>query len=399
MSRLRTNVDPTSTSQGTHSYSWDPSLDTTFSFTSSFRSRSMTDEVTLNYAKRVREGEIINNPCDYEEAKGTMNGGGKVTFREHWYPAGLYRTVTGSPCRYFLSILSPTAVFPRDLFGTVSSTSQFKALANVDQTPYEMIEDIGEIKETLGFLRSPFSSIYALSSQFNKEGRRVARRRGITLPKALAGLWLTWRFAFLPLVRSTINVMEGLATGDRTSKTRRISRGFFSVSEKVSEDVVSGSAHSEQVFTHIIEDSSGVIYEVSNPVNGLRYTFGLRLKDLPVGLWQLVPLSFMIDRFFDISSMIRGLTAIADPSVEFLAGFTVRKDSRDVRVTFTDHDFYEILSLDSDEVFNKHFEYIRTPWIPSVEDTLPPIDIGGLVSSATRITDLIALIIQNLRGH
>jgi hypothetical protein len=110
-------------------------------------------------------------------------------------------------------------------------------------------------------------------------------------------------------------------------------------------------------------------------------------------MWQIFPLSFMVDRVIDISTFSKGVINLADPNVKILAASLRRKT--------TWIESYKLQSMwwngytgHAQGNTNEHtyFEYERTPWVPSFVDTLPKVTLGYLVDDATKIADLCALI-------
>lgn len=128
------------------------------------------------------------------------------------------------------------------------------------------------------------------------------------------------------------------------------------------------------------------------------FKLGLRLKDVPEGIWAVVPYSFMIDRAIDISSSIRALTNLLDPSVRILAGWVVEHNESKTSsqlLTVTHSVYTYEIGADSQE--QGSFAYTRTPWVPTVFDAIPEFDISGLVDDVTKVADLLALVYRNFR--
>jgi hypothetical protein len=100
----------------------------------------------------------------------------------------------------------------------------------------------------------------------------------------------------------------------------------------------------------------------------------------------------MVDRVWNITKMIRGITNLADPNVEILAGWVRAKEElvSTVRLTGQTVPGYTV-TASGDLVTDKTFVYNRSPWTPRVSDTYPTTTKGRLVEDASSILDLLTL--------
>lgn len=376
------------------------------------RTKVMDDIVVPGYARRIAMGEIINNPCVYSVAK-TLAGYGSYLANQ----IGLNNTYTGDGGSMTLfqtsltgvSYIPPTELSMRDT-GSMVSEAKFYAIANIDPTPYAFAEDAGEIRETLKFLRKPFSSLLRMGKNFEKEvyKRHVLRNKGVTLrfgkrklkyhAADVAGAWAEYRFAAAPLVRSAMDALEAATWYEGiTPPKRKTARGF--VSEIGNDSDLKryqhgGGAYDDyrRTITHTLDVAAGILYAVSNPIEDLQWRLGMRVKDVPETVWQLMPLSFMLDRFVDISRTIRGITNLLDPQVSVYAGWTTIRDELEQTLRFETQVVpgWDV-TVNGDKVTKTQYSYIRDRWIPSLSDTVPSITPLGLVKDATSTLDLIAV--------
>jgi hypothetical protein len=100
----------------------------------------------------------------------------------------------------------------------------------------------------------------------------------------------------------------------------------------------------------------------------------------------------MVDRLLDLSSFSKGVMNLADPSVTILAASFRLKDTVERTFVITGRTDPKTSFLSSDTLNVTEFSYTRTVWVPSVLDTLPEFTPGVVVDSASKITDLFALI-------
>lgn len=373
----------------------------------------MDDYVVPDFSKRRADGEIINNPCSYLKTTSHSTGNGIFdvlqagTRYEAYGPGSLtafMALLLGYPDGYWIQ---PPDVNKDKLI----AAAKHAALGNVDRTPYAFAEDVGEVMETLRFIKRPFYSVYKLSKKIRKHADRRARNRyrrrnrgkdpkGYS-PKdyaeAVASIWSEYAFAAAPLVRSMQDLLEA-SMDDPSRPKRRTARGFSSAAEADSAN--SGGYYLFDASSFVeTEIKAGILYEHSNPVMDWRFKYGLRNKDIPETAWQLLPLSFMVDRVYNISSAIRGLTALLDPNVSMLAAWYSEKTTKVQTRTFQDYSYevgVESKNIVPDMDIKESFVYQRAVWEPTIGDALPVLTVPNLVNSATKLADLGAVILLNL---
>jgi hypothetical protein len=373
----------------------------------------MDDYVDPDFHARRNAGEVFNNDCTFTVVKKYYSETeGRNT---HWItatPQNKYIMTSGNQTDWCLqkkvSYYQYNECTAPDYFVDAGQLAKQKCLAHVDSTPYEFFEDLAEIGETLRFLKNPVNSLENLLRAYAKKKRKLDRITDVKQKaKALADLWNQYRFAAAPLARSLMTIAE-IADSKADSIVRPRRRTAHGFGENSTEKVESfepwmsfgpGDAivfHYDKASRREIQAHASIYYEVSNPLVDWRFKLGLRLKDVPVVLWEVFPLSFLYDRLFDIKSMISGLLNLSDPAVTFLASSVTTKEWKYVQNTMSNFwSSYGTLTTDVhsvDSVFNEEFSYRRRTWQPSVFDTIPQLTPGNLVSDLTKILDLIAII-------
>lgn len=370
-------------------------------------SKTITDVTTPNFRKRIKAGEVINNPMQFDSTSHVVLSPGFAQVDSLTWDGDfgeLNFTGAGSleldvrasnPGRE--PIPSPIVVSPSVLPELIRS-AESQAMANIDKTPFSFGEDIAEFHQTIQFLRDPLSSIRSLVDVMNsKVLQRVGRRRSRSLASAIADVWLTERFAFLPLVRSMDDVIKAYY-----SKEVIPSRSVARSSVRFEKSVIETQKPDQNIWWDVktkreIIVRSGVAYETSNPVMDIRRKLGIRNKDLPLIAWQVVPMSFMVDRIFNVSSFIQGFVNIADPALKTHYAFTTIRDSLEFSYSlarFTSVSRGWKVSLTPGKVVDTTFSMSRSPWNPGVLQLLPGFTPGNLVKDASSITDLVSLILQ-----
>jgi hypothetical protein len=273
------------------------------------------------------------------------------------------------------------------------------ALANLDSTPYAFGEDTLELKETIKFLKSPLGSLLNLSRSFRSS--YVKKKSSLSdlnkIVKAHEDVWLQYRFAFSPLVRSCTDALEAFETVPKKQPERLTSRGFDNLNHENSKVHASGNYTFKYNLVRTIKGKASILYQVTNPVYDWKYRLGFRAKDWPTTFWQVMPFSFMVDRLYDVTSFSKGAINLADPRVKILSACFSSKTTLDRTVRIlTDHPTY-CKSCQGNDWTVHQFQYKRKPWSPSFYDTIPKFTPGELVKDLTNILDLVSLIHQNTR--
>lgn len=395
------------------------------------RYKVIDDVVTDNYRARIARGEIIMNPVDM--AKEEISASGLGNWLRTRDSNGELYTYDGSVTAYLIGLVggtntrkAPNASLSLDEHNRRRHASRFQAISRIDPSPYAFMEDLLEIRETLKFIRNPFGALRKLSVRFRKDVNKARQARTRRLPlngydlsrfnrnklslpqrpdsiqKIAASTWLEYRFAVRPLVQSAFNLALALKAEHIRPPVRKIARGkSIRIDGSVGSAGSLGSSFKVLFFKQdsiYLGYSSGVIYEVPNPANVTRYHLGLRTSDIPLGLWAIMPYSFMVDRVVDISGMIRGLTNLTNPNVKVLSGWTTytRYSNREVTATGVIQSGWSSV-VTGDTTSHTLGDFTRELWLPVLSDTDPPFNLGGLVDDATKIADGFALIAQRFR--
>jgi hypothetical protein len=396
-------LKPLTTHDCEFAYEGDPwSLVETFN--QQYDYETMDDVVSENYHKRIARGEIINHPCSYERTwlqaeSGSMKATPKPAYPGYvpWEQRGANTQRRAAVTGFTMNGKYPSLADE----GNLGHRAKLLAVANLDQTPYAFGEDTLEIRETLRFLKNPLGGILQGVRAFERRKKKLltGSLKWEKRADALSNLWLEYQFAASPLYRSICDALEAYVIGNRALPKRLSSRGFAQDSNEDSGTETAGTSDFDWEFQVKRECHAGILYEVTNPIRDWRFTLGFRMKDLPTTFWQVVPLSFMIDRVIDVSHFSQGVINMADPNVRILSGFVRLKDWQDwnYRCISTESGHYNI-STSAGAVYEGLFKYRRYPWAPSIRDTVPKPNWSGIVDSATKVLDLAGLLYRPLKG-
>lgn len=358
------------------------------------RYKVMSDVVTPRFQARIAAGETINSSVTYDFDDYSSGGGSYRATNA----TNDYQTSGGSISTYHKDAnqISFDHQVPSQTVEDLTDVVKFLALQDLDTTPYAMMEDLAEMRETIRFLRNPAKAFLDGARKFSKE-KRSLMRHGLAAADAASQAWLTYRFALTPIVRSALDLTESLYFKRKRPPPIRVVRKKRIIDDHENPEFLYYYSPSVYDVWKIKRSSkldvrAGIRYRVTNPAGDLAWTYGLRAKDIPETAWAIVPLSFMVDRVVNISGAIRGVTNLLDPNVQILAGWTSSRLEQNLSVRLDDqiNPGYSI-TINGDEIRSKRFEFRRVPWSPSIGDTVPGFTPGNLVKDATAISDLFAL--------
>jgi len=397
----------------------------------------MEDRVMPQYKKRIAAGEVINNPCYYSKdtiAEGTDGYMFQQNTTGYWY--ALDGPLTSEYSSYFsYEDLWGDYIFPVKTFRDGIRRARLEALSRMDLGPYAFGEDIGEARQTLRFLKNPVNSIlglgrtmraHARKAAAKKEAQRRARRQksggsrktiaaeslkilregsfsAHAYSTAFADIYLQYRFALGPLLRSADDAIQAFIGSPKTKPPRLTARGHEYDSGDNEDPITLGTAPGytytfSRNATQMYIYHAAILYEVTNPIYGNAWRLGLRTRDLPYVMWQLLPYSFVLDRMVDVSSFIRAILNLQNPQLNILAGSvtTRREDITELSCTGRTAPNWTF-SLTPTVRTKRKFQYDRRPWTPSVKDAIPEVTPRGLVDDSIKMLDNIALFLQLTR--
>lgn len=364
---------------------------------------TMTDVVDSGFHAKSAEGDVVINPVTHVKTSVKTTGSGRLDYKKKykaWNSVYECQNLTAMMARLQPGRMQPKPAEP-DVSHDLLSSARLQALGNIDRSPYSFAEDIAELRETLRFLKDPLGSIKRLGDAFSKDtADLLAKRKYLRRVDAIADVWLSYQFAFMPLVRSSCDFIESFGDNIKIPK-RRTARGkaTFTAAAPTNDGVIS-SWHTYHTLKVEHEVHAGLLYEVSNPLRDWKFKYGLRFKDIPETLWAIFPYSFMVDRVFNLSQAVRGATAFLDPNVKILGGWDSQKKTlKSTRCfynyTGTDVETMNEMTPDYETTTVKSYE--RAIWEPTIGDFIPEVRVKELVSDATKIADLFALVWARIR--
>lgn len=291
---------------------------------------TLDDVVNKNYKKRSARGEVFNNPC-YRVKHSYIENGGSYNYRNVQNKSASY---SGTVLAHIKSS-GTSSGYPvlQDVdYERLKRLAQNRCLAKVDKTSFNFGEDLGEMRKTLTSLKSIGTDFVDIATMFKRQVHRagIKELRGKTAldnviksHDAVAKAWLKARYEYRPLIISMGNLMsiyqdalDGMASkiGGRVTAVENgnVKQSFTYLHKNGHTFTIKGDNNIEY------KSKAYIVYR-STIQNSVQRELGLGLKDLVPTMWALVPYSFIIDRFIDVTSMVKGAQNAYDPRINFIA--------------------------------------------------------------------------------
>jgi hypothetical protein len=169
---------------------------------------------------------------------------------------------------------------------------------------------LGELRETIRFLRNPLETSLRLGHAFEKKLAK-AKRSGLT--SAVSDTWLEFRFAILPLLSDTFTILNTIEKVALEKDVIRITSYGERNTLSSSSDVVQPVSSTYFWYLKDVEQKAQcfikaglLLAKLDTARKGID-----KLKDsmldfelLPSTLWELTPFSFLVDYFFNIGDIV-----------------------------------------------------------------------------------------------
>lgn len=204
-------------------------------------------------------------------------------------------------------------------FGATPNRSNLISLAStaargkIEPPTFQGLVSIGELRETLSYLRNPFKTGLKLAATLETESKRIAKGKPSQVASDLASLYLEFRYAVRPMIYEVERGLDAMRRDTSFRPERKTARAAANDSVqtlKVENTSIAGIGCTQTLFfKREIAVRCGFLYEnVVDP--GLDANWGMRLSDIPAALWELTPLSFVYDWFGNMSDFISAITPV-----------------------------------------------------------------------------------------
>lgn len=288
--------------------------------------QTTTDVVIPGYAKRKAKGEVFMNPFSTSKTqRSTASGVITIGPDPNWGT----RTFTGDmPCVWSIPPNRPAWFNQRIL--DAQARTLLSAHAKVASEEFLSLVTVAEAKKTASMIARPLSGATDLIN------RIVARKskllaKGLNLAGAAFNAWNEYRFGWKPLLYELEQIRDAYYLSEvyNSKPVRLVARSSDKdikwdpplVITQGTVQYLSGVVMSGN-FTHTARVSSGVLYELHDETqaSATARLMGLRLSDVPSTIWELVPYSFVVDRFLDVGKWLSAI--MPKPGVTVLGTWT-----------------------------------------------------------------------------
>lgn len=304
----------------------------------------MSDVVTPDFRERSSKGELIFNPMERIHVSRTL------------LPAAVHKQrLRGSVlCTYDENYRSPyMASKPWLEANVLSEISRLEALsvtdayADVGMADIELLTELAELKETLGFIWSPIRKAFGFTRRLRRylqtctridarnkrslarrndrlrrsRGRKPKKFKPTPYPKFKWGkisvydipsAWLAYRYAIMPIIYTCGDIAEHVSRIEfpDIGTARAVSTADVDLALSTAPATYCGDAgctieSSQRVGTAHIKARAGVVYKPDWSIGNL---LGTRLHRVPATVYELIPLSFVADWFWNAASVYDAFT-------------------------------------------------------------------------------------------
>lgn len=287
--------------------------------------RTITDEVTKNFKKLRSEGHVIMSPLTITRRKASSS---QENYTSPIIPGWGQFAFSGDSVSFY-------AVNPADpvQFATRTTEAQAwtlqEAYSKVAQEDFMAFVTVAEAKKTASMIASPFKRADELLRKLNSRKLNLVRK-GLNVGGAISSAWLEYRLGWKPLLYDLEGIWDAYIanTESFTKPTRIIARRSFKHSYELEAEPYTSSAPFlggvPMVRSKVLDCkvASGVLYEIHDASleDATLRRMGLRLSDVPASVWELVPFSFVLDRFLAVGSWLSAITP--KPGVKVLGSWT-----------------------------------------------------------------------------
>lgn len=305
------------------------------------------DWVTPGYEQLIAKGAIVNSP--YSSVKSSREGGtcGTAAGQSVRSDGMLCVWTVTDPYRYYLGNRADATTLSINTNNLIRRV-QTKALAGVEKPEMQSLVSLAEWKQTLQLLTGPVGRLSAYfkaaASRYESALQRGAvrntwaskgktikvrrnRRRQImhqakskpaflasqrvnayadSVTSAVLGYNLGWKPTMLDL-EAILEKIPSLTFEPRTWSRASDTETYTGV-KQTTHSIGWGTCAVEHTMTQKVTVRAGVMYnsEFQTP----QQHFGVRLRDIPEAMWELIPFSFVLDYVVNVEQYIAACRAV-----------------------------------------------------------------------------------------
>lgn len=206
-------------------------------------------------------------------------------------------------------------------------------IGEMRETVEGLVNPLSSLRKEFGWLKKNWNKLLQLENALQSAGyfkslritdsiQRLTKRVALGgLPRsanALANSYLEWRFGIRPIIQTIEDILEHLEKQSRLFEDKLQKRKGKTTPD---EDITRGSASTSAGifsiygnFSKIVETKyvASVAFSQLSPLTW-QQKYGLDYSALTGIAWELVPLSFVLDRFYNVGSWLDALRAQTAP--------------------------------------------------------------------------------------
>jgi len=317
--------------------------------------RTMSDFVTPGFKKASSRGTIVNSPMSSTRVTLQIAASSGCAFKNVQTtvtpPVTWVGDITG-PCVSAMNRVTSDALdkYGSSLPGIITSEkrSQMIGLAStaarskIVAPSFTGLVSIGELRETLSYLRNPFKAGIKLASLLERDLKmaNTSKRSGSTM-SAIASVYLEFRYAVRPMLYEIERAMDTVISQtlklDPLRKTVRAKQEAEEQSQTVYPASFSGLTYDEtRLLKHNLSVRCGFLYEELDGID-LNDRWGMRVSDIPAAMWELTPLSFVYDWVGNMGEFISAITPVA--GIRHLSSWTTIVDHKTMTLSGSNYVF------------------------------------------------------------
>jgi len=375
--------------------------------------------VTPDYDVRSASGEIINTA--YWRSTNKITGGGGSYFGSCRDGRKFTRVGPGSISESLRREGSITLPYASVNVVQDMALAKIRALSNMDKSRTQLGEDMAEVHSTWATIKSPVRDLLKKARRLDNLLARHLRKYGtrtkptgqrVTLEgvKLLADTWLSVKYGLAQLVWTGLAIDDVVTLRANILRAKPVvrltSRGKVDAEGKI-DTVVISSFYSDRVSFHVrhtivTETRAGILYSMKYPErrDSLGWQLGFTPKDMLPTAYNVLRLSWLLDRFVNIGDAIRATENYLDPELTILSAWTSVywnevRSFQATAYTCAPGSTWSV-TVDGDVYESTQESVNRNPWAPDLYDCLPSEQVTRALTDMRNIADMAALTVQKL---
>jgi hypothetical protein len=292
--------------------------------------QTTTDVLVPDFRRRQANGEVFINPFVVDKTRRTTGSQNYTIGPDVDWGR---RTLEGMlPCVWSKPPTRPAWFQTR--IDDAKQRTLLTAHSRVAAEDFLSLVTVAESAKTAAMMASPFGKARDLITRIVTRRLRLIQN-GLNLLDATTNAWLEYRFGWKPVLYEMQGIREAYLNGTsawlepkrlvaRASDTSIVWSSPNNVTTEAQPFVTTVTMVAN--YDHTAKVSSGVLYELTDGSleSATARRMGLRLSDVPSTIWELVPCSFVIDRFLDIGLWLQAI--MPKPGVNVLGTWTTVVD-------------------------------------------------------------------------